>query len=173
MGSIVVAETRMEAKLRRKAGAWGAVALILILGACQAAPPPAPGLRVGLLPDGRTLEIRADDALPITAAELRLPDAPAVPASAIHVAAPQPQPPPERTGVGIGGSGGSSSGMDVGVLFRVPVSRAEPRPRLTRSIARIELPDPARYRERASDAIVRITFGAEGGEQRIVDLPAP
>jgi hypothetical protein len=63
--------------------------------------------------------------------------------------------------------------MDVGVLFRVPVSRAEPRPRLTRSVARIDVPDPERYRARVADAIVRITFGAEGGEQRIVDLPAP
>lgn len=173
MGSIVVAETRMEAKLRRKAGAWGSVALILILGACQAAPPPAPGLRVGLLPGGRTLEIRAEDSLPIVAAELRVPGEAPMPARTIHVEAPQPQLPPERSGVGIGGSGGSSSGMDVGVLFRVPVSRAEPRPRLTRSVARIDVPDPERYRARAADAIVRITFGAEGGDQRIVDLPAP
>lgn len=158
----------MEAKLRRWAGA-----LLLVLGACQAAPPQAPSLRVGLLPDGRTLEIRADDLLPITAAELRLPRVAPVPAHTIHVAAPPPESPPERSGVGIGGSGGSSSGTDVGVFFRVPVSRAESRPRLTRSVARIDLPDPELYRARASDAVVRVTFGANSGAQRIVDLPAP
>jgi hypothetical protein len=158
----------MEAKLRLWAGA-----LVLILAACQAAPPAAPSLRVGLLPDGRTLEIRADDPLPVTAAELRLPHAAPVPAQTIHVAAPAPQLPPERAGVGIGGSGGSSSGTDVGVFFRVPVARAEPRPRLTRSVARIEIPDPELYRARAPEAIVRVTFGGEGGERRIVDLPAP
>lgn len=158
----------MEAKLRRWAGA-----LLLVLGACQAAPPLAPSLRVGLLPDRRTLEVRADDPLPVTAAELRLPEMAPVPARTIHVAAPQPQLPPERSGVGVGGSGGSSSGTDVGVFFRVPVARAEPRPRLTRSVARIDLPDPELYRARAADAIVRVTFGAAGGEQRIVDLPAP
>jgi hypothetical protein len=168
MASIVVGETRMEAKLRRWAGA-----LVLVLGACQAAPPQAPSLRVGMLPDGRTLEIRADDPLPVTAAELRLPGLEPVPARTIHVAAPAADLPPERAGVGIGGSGGSSSGMGVGVLFRLPVSRAEPRPRLTRSVARIELPDPDLYRARAADGVVRITFGAEGGAQRIVDLPAP
>lgn len=149
-------------------GAW-----VLLLAACQAAPPAAPSLRVGLLPDGRTLEIRADDSLPVTAAELRLPGEPPVAARAIHVAAPPPALPPERSGVGVGGSGGSSSGMDVGVLFRVPVSRAEPRPRLTRSVARIEIPDPDLYRARAADAVVRIVFGAEGGERRVVDFPAP
>jgi len=158
----------MEAKLRLWAGA-----LVLVLGACQAAPPQSPSLRVGMLPDGRTLEIRADDPLPVTAAELRIPGLESVPARTIHVAAPPPDLPPERTGVGIGGSGGSSSGMDVGVLFRVPVSRAEPRPRLTRSVARIELPDPDLYRARAGDAVVRVIFGSEGGTRRIVDLPAP
>lgn len=163
----------MEAKLRRKVGAWGAGALALILGACQAAPPPVPSLRVGLLPDGRTLEIRADDSLPITAAELRLPNAAPVAARTLHVEAPPPQLPPERSGVGVGGSGGSSSGMDVGVLFRLPSATAERRPRLTRSIARIEIPDPALYRARAEEAVVRVTFGAAGGDQRIVDLPAP
>lgn len=159
--------------MRRKVGAWGAGALALALAACQAAPPAAPTLRVGMLPDGRTLEIRADDPLPVTSAELRLPDTPPVPARTIHVAAPPPERPPERPGVGVGGSGGSSSGMDVGVLFRVPVSRAESRPRLTRSVARIEIPDPDLYRARVGEAIVRVVFGAEGGERRVVDFPAP
>ncbi|MCM0019603.1 MAG: hypothetical protein NBV67_06390 [Tagaea sp.] len=165
----------MEAKLRRKVGAWGAGAwvLALALAACQAAPPAAPSLRVGLLPDGRTLEIRADDPLAVTAAELRLPGAAPILARAIQVTAPPPDLPPERGGVGVGASGGSSSGMDVGVLFRVPVSRAEPRPRLTRSVARIELPDPELYRARAAEAIVRIVFGPAGDAQRIVDFPAP
>jgi hypothetical protein len=159
---------RMEAKLRL----W-ASALILVLAACQAAPPAAPALRVGLLPDGRTLEIRADDPLAVTAAELRLPGMAPIPARAIHVVGPPPDLPPERAGVGVGASGGSSSGTDVGVLFRVPVSRAEPRPRLTRSVARIELPDPELYRARANEAVVRIVFGDSGGTQRIVDFPAP
>jgi hypothetical protein len=148
-------------------------AAILILPSCQAAPPPAPSLRVGLLPDGRTLEIRADDALPVTAAELRLPGAAPIRASALHVEAPPPPLAPDRAGVGVGGSGGSSSGMDVGVLFRVPVSRAEPRPRLTRSVVRVEIPDPALYRARAGEAIVRIVFGGAGGDGRVVELPAP
>jgi hypothetical protein len=158
----------MEAKLRRYF-----VGLALVLAACQAAPPAEPRLRVGLLADGRTLEIRADDLLPMTGAELRLPGEAAIQARAIHVEGPAPELPPERTGVGVGASGGSSSGMDVGVLFRVPVARAERRPRLARSTARIDIPDPDLYRARAADGIVRVIFGRPGGEQRIVDLPAP
>ena len=148
-------------------------AAVLSLSACQTAPPAEPSLRVGLLPDGRTLEIRAEDSLPVTAAELRLPSASPVRARTIHVEAPPPDLPPERPGVGVGGSGGSSSGMDIGVLFRVPVARAERRPRLTRSIARIEIPDPDLYRARANAAIVRVVFGPAGGDGRVVDLPAP
>lgn len=159
----------MEAKLRRRIGM-----LLLVLGACQAAPPPAASLRVGLLADGRTIEIRADDRLAIAAAELRLPGHAPVAAAALHVTPPAPDLPPERPGVGVGGSGGSSSGMDVGGLFRVPVARGETRPRLARSVARIEIPDVGAYRAHAAQGVVRVTLATpDGAERRIVDLPAP
>ncbi|MBL8654861.1 MAG: hypothetical protein JNJ97_11680, partial [Alphaproteobacteria bacterium] len=89
----------------------------LALAACHPAPPSAPALRAGLSQDGRVLEIQADDASPIVAAELRPADVEPIPARKIDVIRPLPLR-EERPGVGVGASGGSSSGVDFGMSFR-------------------------------------------------------
>ncbi|MCA0448955.1 MAG: hypothetical protein LCH62_04195 [Proteobacteria bacterium] len=139
----------------------------LALAACHPAPPSAPALRAGLSQDGRVLEIQADDASPIVAAELRPADVEPIPARKIDVIRPLPLR-EERPGVGVGASGGSSSGVDFGMSFRVPLGQ-DRRPRLIRSTALIDLPE--NYRR--GGGIVRITFADDNGDRRVVDLPAP
>ena len=139
----------------------------LLLAACHPAPPREPALRVGLSQDGRTLDIQADDSAPIVAAELRRENVEPVPARKIDVVRPLPVA-SDRPGVGVGASGGSSSGIDLGIGFRVPLSQ-DRRPRLIRSTAVIDLPE----NYRAGTGLVRIVFANENGDRRVVDLPAP
>ena len=113
------------------------------------------------------LEIQADDASPIVAAELRPENVEPTPARKIDVIRPVPLR-EERPGVGVGASGGSSSGVDFGMSFRVPLGQ-DRRPRLIRSTAIIDVPE--NYRR--GGGIVRITFADDNGDRRVVDLPAP
>lgn len=154
----------METKLRH---GWAVFLASVVLVSCHPAPPREPALRAGLSPDGRTLELQADDASPIVAAELRPADVEPIPARKIDVIRPLPLR-EERPGVGVGASGGSSSGVDFGMSFRVPLGQ-DRRPRLIRSTAIIDLPE--NYRR--GGGIVRITFADDNGDRRVVDLPAP
>jgi hypothetical protein len=154
----------METKLRH---GWAVFLASVVLAACHPAPPSVPSLRAGLSQDGLVLEIRADDASPIVAAELRPDNVEPIPARKIDVVRPLPLR-EERPGVGVGASGGSSSGIDLGMSFRVPLG-TDRRPRLIRSTALIDVPE--NYRR--GSGTVRIVFADDNGDRRVVDLPAP
>ncbi len=146
----------------------------LFLTACAPAAAPPPSLSAGLLPDGRTIEIRARDRLALTAARLVLPDGTAVAADRIF-ASPKPGAVPERPGVGVGASGGSSSGIGTGIMFSVPLEwlTRPSTPALVESAARIEVPDPAAWPDLAARARLELDFGRPPGETRRATMPAP
>jgi hypothetical protein len=151
-----------------------AALLVLLVAACAPAAPPQASLSAGLLPDGASIEIRARDRLPLTAARLVLPDGTTIAADRLF-AAPPPGSGPERPGVGVGASGGSSSGIGTGVMFSVPLEwfTRSSTPALIDSAARIAIPDPAAWPDLAGRARLELDFGKPPGETRRATMPAP
>lgn len=150
-----------------------ALIAVFLAGCAPAAPPPS--LSAGLLPDGATIEIRARDRLPLTAARLVLPDGTAVVADRLSAPAPGAHASDGRPSVGVGASGGSSSGIGTAMVFSVPFDwlSGGPRAGLVDSAARIAIPDPATWPDVASRAKLQLDFGRPPGETRRVEMPAP
>ncbi|MGQ0662641.1 MAG: hypothetical protein ACT4P2_03440 [Pseudomonadota bacterium] len=152
-------------------------AVLLLVGACPAAPPPrslAPRLALALADDGTAIEVVAVDRLGLTAAELIGPGGQRSRAGPIEREPVRAPALPTPAGVGVGVAGGSR-GIDVsGVIIELPIGgTASPPPTLVRSRARFSVPDLAAYRRDWRSLVVRLTFGLAPGEVKRAELPAP
>ncbi len=78
---------------------------------------------------------------------------------------------PYGAGVGVGGYG--TSGGDVGVAFSFPLGGPHRAPALTRTEARIPLPDPPAYRRTSGRWTIRISLTDRAGVASVTQIPAP
>lgn len=81
-----------------------------------------------------------------------------------------------NVGVGIGGWGGSRSGAGVGIGLDFPLggsSAPPPQPIGTVTTASMRIPDPAFYRQTASQWIVRVSLTDRGNQPQAAVIPAP
>ncbi|MEE8122476.1 MAG: hypothetical protein V3T93_00035 [Alphaproteobacteria bacterium] len=77
-------------------------------------------------------------------------------------------------GVGIGGYGGSSSGAAVGLGLSFPLgSASQPAPTVTRTIARIRVPDADAYRRTAGQWTINAYLSDPAGTPSLAKIPAP
>ncbi len=74
-------------------------------------------------------------------------------------------------GVGVGGYG--TSGGDAGVEFSFPLGGPHRAPALTRTEARIPLPDPPAYRRTSGRWTIRISLTDRAGVASVAQIPAP
>ncbi len=74
-------------------------------------------------------------------------------------------------GVGVGGYG--TSGGDVGVELSFPLGGPHRAPALTRTEARIPLPDPPAYRRTSGRWTIRISLTDRAGVASVAQIPAP
>ncbi len=76
-------------------------------------------------------------------------------------------------GVGVGGYGTSGGGGGVGVEFSFPLGGPHGAPALSRTEARIPLPDPPAYRRTSGRWTIRISLTDRDGVASVAQIPAP
>jgi hypothetical protein len=118
-----------------------------------------------------SIEVKAVNALALSAAELVAHDGRVLRTATIEHETPPSYPAlPPTVGVGVfGGSGGGGAGVGLGF----PLGGYSPPPAQIRATARLPVEDVEAYHRDWPDLVVRLRFGTPPGNTSVADLPAP
>jgi hypothetical protein len=145
---------------------WLIAVLLIALPGCANKPAERPPLVAATVRAGDVLEVRADGARRMDAAELVAPNGQVIAAESIESGAVS-EPEGLRPDIGVGVEGGSSSGVNPGISVGVPLGKLFQRPAPpppVQSVALFRLPPEARQRLDWPQWQIRLRFVRPGAE---------